>query len=63
MLRNMPSKCGACLEAGSQHLSKMNCTGKTNSKLLANAGFVCNNATIETAILRVKIKDMLCTST
>jgi hypothetical protein len=37
--------------------------GKTNSKLLADAGFVCNNVTIATTILRVQIKDMLYTST
>jgi hypothetical protein len=63
MPRNMPSKCGACLEAGNQQLSKMNCTIKTSSQLLADAGCVCNNATIATAILRVKIKDMLYTAT
>jgi hypothetical protein len=63
MPRNMPSKCGACLEAGSQHSSKILCTEKTNSQLLANAGFVCNDATIATAILRVKIINMLYIST
>jgi hypothetical protein len=56
MPRNKHGMCGACLEAGSQHLSKMNCTGKTNSKLLADTGFLCNNATIATAILRGKKK-------
>jgi hypothetical protein len=61
MPRNMPSKCEACLEATSQHMSKMNCRRKTNSKLLADAGFVCNNATIATGIMREEIKDMLYT--
>lgn len=63
MPRNTHTKCEACLEAGSQHLSKVNCRGKTNSKLLSYAGFVCSNTNITTAILREKINDMLYTST
>jgi hypothetical protein len=63
MPRNMPRKCEACLEAGSQHLSKVNCRGKTDSKLLSGASFVCNNADIATAIWREKINTMLYTST